>query len=151
MLCRDSQGIRPAVWGHRGGAYMVASESVALDALGYEFGAEAAPGEIIFNEVMSDPLAEPSVVGQWIELRNIGSNTAELFGCTLLNTTVSPHVLWGSLVIAPGEIVVLAAGGTEFKVIFETKTNETPIQSSIAVANGRLFIRTAKNLHCIGK
>ncbi|MHC4702510.1 MAG: outer membrane protein assembly factor BamB family protein [Planctomycetota bacterium] len=50
-----------------------------------------------------------------------------------------------------GEIVVLAAGGDEFKVIFETKTEETPIQSSIAVADGRLFIRTAKNLHCIGK
>ena len=44
-----------------------------------------------------------------------------------------------------GEIVVLAAGGAEFKVLFETKTDETPIQSSIAVANGRLFIRTAKN------
>jgi len=50
-----------------------------------------------------------------------------------------------------GEIVVLAAGGDEFKVLFETKTDETPIQSSIAVANGHLFIRTAENLHCIGK
>lgn len=50
-----------------------------------------------------------------------------------------------------GEIVVLAAGGNEFKIIFETKTDETPIQSSIAVAGGRLYIRTAKNLHCISK
>ena len=50
-----------------------------------------------------------------------------------------------------GEIVVLAAGGNEFKIIFETRTDETPIQSSIAAADGRLFIRTAKNLHCIGK
>jgi len=50
-----------------------------------------------------------------------------------------------------GEIVVLAAGGNEFKIIFETKTDETPIQSSIAVADGRLFIRTAENLYCIGK
>jgi len=50
-----------------------------------------------------------------------------------------------------GEIVVLAAGGNEFKIIFETKTDETPIQSSIAVADGALFIRTAKNLHCIDR
>ncbi|MHC4170540.1 MAG: outer membrane protein assembly factor BamB family protein [Planctomycetota bacterium] len=50
-----------------------------------------------------------------------------------------------------GEIVVLAAGGNEFKIIFETKTDETPIQSSIAIAEGRLFIRTARNLRCIGK
>jgi outer membrane protein assembly factor BamB len=50
-----------------------------------------------------------------------------------------------------GEIVVLAAGGDQFKILFETKTDETPIQSSISVADGHLFIRTAKNLYCIGK
>jgi outer membrane protein assembly factor BamB len=50
-----------------------------------------------------------------------------------------------------GEIVVLDAAGDEFKIIFETKTNETPIQSSISVADGHLFIRTAKNLYCICK
>lgn len=50
-----------------------------------------------------------------------------------------------------GEIVVLAASGNEFKILFETKTDETPIQSSISIANGHLFIRTAKNLYCIGK
>ena len=50
-----------------------------------------------------------------------------------------------------GEIVVLAAGGDEFKIIFQTKIEERPIQSSIAIADGRLFIRTARNLYCIGK
>jgi len=50
-----------------------------------------------------------------------------------------------------GEVVVLAAGGDEFKIIFQTKIEERPIQSSIAIADGRLFIRTARNLYCIGK
>lgn len=50
-----------------------------------------------------------------------------------------------------GEIVVLAADGDEFKIIFQTKFEEAPIQSSIAIADGHLFIRTAKNLYCIGK
>jgi outer membrane protein assembly factor BamB len=50
-----------------------------------------------------------------------------------------------------GEVVVLAAGGNEFKIIFQTKLDEPRIQSSIAVADGRLFIRTAENLYCIGK
>ncbi|MHC4324816.1 MAG: outer membrane protein assembly factor BamB family protein, partial [Planctomycetota bacterium] len=50
-----------------------------------------------------------------------------------------------------GEIIVLDAGTDKFKIIFETKTKETPIQSSISVAGGHLFIRTAKNLYCIGK
>jgi len=48
-----------------------------------------------------------------------------------------------------GEIVVLDALGDEFKIIFETKIDETPIQSSISIANEHLFIRTAKNLYCI--
>ncbi len=50
-----------------------------------------------------------------------------------------------------GEIVVLQAGGNEFKVLFETQIKEPPIQSSIAIAGGHLFIRTAENLYCIGK
>jgi outer membrane protein assembly factor BamB len=50
-----------------------------------------------------------------------------------------------------GEIVVLQAGGDEFKVLFEMKIEEPPIQSSIAIAGGHLFIRTAANLYCIGK
>ncbi len=50
-----------------------------------------------------------------------------------------------------GEIVVLAAGGEQFKILFETRIDETPIQSSISVADGHLFIRTARNLYCIGK
>jgi len=50
-----------------------------------------------------------------------------------------------------GEIVVLAAGGDDFKLLFETKIDEGPIKSSISIANGHLFIRTAKNLYCISK
>ncbi len=50
-----------------------------------------------------------------------------------------------------GNIVVLHAGGEEFKVLFETQIKEPDIQSSIAISGGRLFVRTAQNLYCIGK
>lgn len=50
-----------------------------------------------------------------------------------------------------GEIVVLAASGNEFKIVFQTKIKEGPIQSSIAIADGHLFIRTSRNLYCISK
>lgn len=48
-----------------------------------------------------------------------------------------------------GEAAVLAAGD-EFKVLSRTQMGEGPCQASIAIAGGKLFIRTAKSLFCIG-
>jgi outer membrane protein assembly factor BamB len=55
------------------------------------------------------------------------------------------------LVSEAGHVVVLQAGGDEFKLIFETQIKEPDIQASIAISSGGLFIRTAQNLYCIGK
>ena len=49
-----------------------------------------------------------------------------------------------------GTVVVLEAGN-EFKILSTIKMDEGPMMSSIAAANGQLFIRTAQNLYCIGK
>jgi outer membrane protein assembly factor BamB len=50
-----------------------------------------------------------------------------------------------------GETVVLRAGGDEFEVLSRAQRGEGEIQSSIAIAKGHLFLRTAENLYCIGK
>jgi amidophosphoribosyltransferase len=45
---RDPHGIKPLVFGKKGDNYAFASESVALDILGYKFERDVAPGEVIF-------------------------------------------------------------------------------------------------------
>ena len=55
---RDPNGIRPLVVGYRDGSagreHMVASESVALDVLGYTMLGDVAPGEAIFIDINGD-------------------------------------------------------------------------------------------------
>ena len=49
-----------------------------------------------------------------------------------------------------GTVVVLDAGAA-FKILSTIGMGEAPVRSSVAVSNGQLFIRTARNLYCIGK
>ncbi|POP53476.1 amidophosphoribosyltransferase [Zhongshania marina] len=55
---RDPNGIRPLVYGVResaqGKEYMLASESVALDALGYKLIGDVAPGEAVYIETSGE-------------------------------------------------------------------------------------------------
>jgi outer membrane protein assembly factor BamB len=48
-----------------------------------------------------------------------------------------------------GTVVVLEVGD-EFKILSTIRMGEAPVRSSIAVAHGALFIRTAQNLYCVG-
>ena len=56
LAFRDPNGIRPMVIGHSRNAagkdeYLIASESVALEGLGYEFVRDVAPGEAVFVDL----------------------------------------------------------------------------------------------------
>ncbi len=48
---RDPNGIRPLIYGSKKNKYMVASESVALDCLGYNVERDVNPGETIFIDI----------------------------------------------------------------------------------------------------
>lgn len=49
-----------------------------------------------------------------------------------------------------GEVVVVSAGD-EFQVLSRIAMGEQPCQSTIVASGGRLYVRTAKNLYCVGK
>jgi outer membrane protein assembly factor BamB len=48
------------------------------------------------------------------------------------------------------EAVVLAASDEGFKILHRIDMGDKPIQASIAIANGHLFIRTTSKLFCVG-
>jgi len=49
------------------------------------------------------------------------------------------------------EAVVLAAGDERFEILHRIDMQDKPIEASIAIADGNLFIRTASKLFCVGK
>ena len=48
------------------------------------------------------------------------------------------------------EAVVLAAGDEGFKILHRIDMGDKPVQASIAISDGHLFIRTASKLFCVG-
>jgi outer membrane protein assembly factor BamB len=70
------------------------------------------------------------------------------------------EVLWSSPTAADGKIfmhseegtLIVCSAGNEFKVLGSlTFDGEGPCRGSVAVAQNQIFMRTAKNLYCIGK
>jgi outer membrane protein assembly factor BamB len=66
---------------------------------------------------------------------------------------------WSSPTGADGKIyclsergtVMVADAGESFKILASIPMGEEPCRSSVAASQGQLFIRTAKNLYCVGK
>jgi amidophosphoribosyltransferase len=60
VAVRDPNGIRPCVIGRRGdGSWIAASETVALDVLGYRLAFEPAPGEAVLLRAGDEPVRVP--------------------------------------------------------------------------------------------
>jgi outer membrane protein assembly factor BamB len=49
------------------------------------------------------------------------------------------------------EIIILAADSEKFEILSRIDLEDSPVQASIAIADGHLFIRTAGKLFCIGR
>lgn len=66
---RDPYGIRPLVFGKREHTvmpeYVVASESVAIDALGYDFVADIQPGEVLYIDMQRNVHKKQVVTKHW--------------------------------------------------------------------------------------
>lgn len=66
------------------------------------------PGDLIFTEVMSNPVARPDSRGEWFELTARGATTYDLGGCTLRDDDRDQVVLGEGLMVPAGGVVTLA-------------------------------------------
>ena len=63
--------------------------------------------DIIISRVMADPAQVPDERGEWIELANLGSDSTDLRGWQLRSARDPGFTIARSLVVPPGETVVL--------------------------------------------
>jgi hypothetical protein len=68
-------------------------------------------------------------------------------GVTRASLTGADGKLYG---ISESGKIVVAEAGNAYKILAVNTLGEAPCRASIAVSDGQLFIRTAKNLYCIG-
>lgn len=50
-----------------------------------------------------------------------------------------------------GVVTVIAADTTEFRILSTQTFAEIPVEATIAVANGKIYLRTARHLYCFAK
>lgn len=65
------------------------------------------------------------------------------------STTAADGKLY--LVNRKGVVTVVQANPAEFKILSTLEIGEKPVDSSIVIANGKIYLRTAENLYCWGK
>ncbi|MEZ4265678.1 MAG: lamin tail domain-containing protein, partial [Myxococcota bacterium] len=93
-------------------------------------------GSVVITELLRDPVAVSDALGEWVELRNVGSTTVDLWGCVFGDDGTEKHVIdpGGPLLLAPGDYLVLGEsdaldlnGGVEVDYVYSgvTLTNTT--------------------------
>ncbi|UCD39017.1 MAG: lamin tail domain-containing protein, partial [Fidelibacterota bacterium] len=64
-------------------------------------------GALVITEIMQNPLTVADTDGEWVELHNAGTDTADLQGWTLKDDGTDSHIIIDVVIIAPGAYIVL--------------------------------------------
>ena len=67
----------------------------------------AAPGDLVISEVMQNPSAVGDSAGEWFEITNVSAEAVDLNGWTISDLDFDSHLIASSVVVAPGDRVVL--------------------------------------------
>ncbi|WP_261385115.1 ExeM/NucH family extracellular endonuclease [Vannielia litorea] len=95
--------------------------------------APAAPPEIVISEIMQNPSAVSDGNGEYFEIYNAGTEPVELEGWVISDNGADSHTITGSLVVQPGEYLVLGINGD---ITTNGGIEVDYVYSGIALANG---------------
>lgn len=70
---------------------------------------------LVINEVLPDPSAVTDDRGEWLEIHNAGTASANLQGYQLVSGNDAAHTITSSVTVAAGAYVLLARNGTKSK------------------------------------
>ena len=84
---RDPMGVRPLCIGRLEDAWIITSESVALDILGARFVRDVEPGEIVGRQRHGQSLRASTVIGSGVSAAITGSSSCQ----PLASVTLPPH------------------------------------------------------------
>jgi len=94
------------------GYFTLSEEALGIEThLYYYPRIDASP--LVINEVMIDPLAVDDALGEWIEIYNNSGETLDLQNWILQDAGSDMHTITESLILSPGEFLVLGAENNE--------------------------------------
>ena len=70
--------------------------------------------------------------------------------CTIDDDDDLPLLSVGDVTVTEGGTAVVLSAG-EFKILSTIPMGESPVRSTVAVAGQHLYLRTARNLYCLGQ
>jgi len=89
-----------------------ADGELGLDTIAISVGdiqAPAEPGDLVFSEMMINPMVVHDEVGEWVELYNTASYAIDVSGYTFRDKDFDEHELEGPLLVAGKDYIVLCA------------------------------------------
>jgi len=103
---REFQG-EAVSWASDGSGYYTVSEKRIDDPIHLFFYPRIDPASVVINEIMRDPSTIADESGEWFELYNNSTESVDLSGWTIRDSDMDSHLISQSLVLSPGEYLVL--------------------------------------------
>ena len=131
----------------------VCGDGIDQDCVAGDLPCTGTAGDVVINEVMSDPDAVSDSLGEWIELYNPGSGDVTVTGWTVGGLTGGDVTIDQPLVVPAGDYVVLGASATQnggVSVDFDWPANRSVADTAVLTISAGSTVIDAVDLAASG-